>query len=131
MPQLICTTDEIGSREGRGILFLSFRDIPESKSLADEPWERIAERKRILHWLNEHAIGWEPCLHCSPGTLATPYRGAIYLDVSPDAESERYRQLLAFLEDDSGQCRFAGVDFWLVPLEKSLKWYEQRQAQLD
>lgn len=131
MPKLICTTDEIGYREGRDILFLSFRDIPEPSPLDDEPWERIPERKTILRWLDDQGISWEPCLHCSPGTLATPYRGAIYLDVAPDELSERYQKLLAFLEDNTGRYRFAGVDFWLVPLEKSLKWYEQRQAQLD
>src|SRR5690554_6266746 len=131
LPQLIYSTDEIGVREQRDILFLSFRDIPESKSLDDQPWERISARQTIFHWLEEQGVAWEPCLHCSPGTLATPYRGAIYLDVVPDEGSEGYQQLLAFLEDESGRCRFEGVDFWLVPLKKSLKWYEQRQAQLD
>ncbi len=70
MPQLICTTDEIGYREGRDILFLSFRDIPEPSSLDGEPWERIAERQTIVRWLNGQGISWESCLHCSPGTLA-------------------------------------------------------------
>lgn len=131
MPQLIATTDEIGAQKQRDILFLSFCCIPEPSSLNDESWERIPERQTILHWLDGQGISWEPCLHCSPGTLATPYRGAIYLDVEPDERSERYQKLLEYLEDNSGQCRFAGVDFWLVPLEKSLRWYEQRQAQLD
>ncbi|KXS55537.1 MAG: Uncharacterized protein AWU57_99 [Marinobacter sp. T13-3] len=128
MPQLISTTDEIGVCEQRDILFLAFRNVPESKSLFDEPWERIPERQTIIQWLDQQGIGWELCLHCSPGTLSTPYRGAIYLDVAPDEDSQRYQQLLAFLEDESGRCRFDGVDFWLVPLQKSQKWYEQRNS---
>jgi len=63
--------------------------------------------------------------------LIAPYRGSIYLDVAPTEGSEQYRQLLAFLEDDFGKCRFEGVDFWLMPLEKSLKWNEKRQVNSD
>jgi hypothetical protein len=82
MPQLISTTDEIGVREHRDILFLAFQNVPESKSLVDEPWERIPEQQTIIQWLDQQGIGWELCLHCSPGTLSTPYRGEIYLDLA-------------------------------------------------
>ncbi|WP_303292308.1 hypothetical protein [Marinobacter sp. SS5-14b] len=131
MPQLIATTDEIGNREQRDILFLSFRNIPEPVSAEDTPWERISERQAIIHWLDDHSFGWEPCFHCSPGTLATPYLGAIYLHVAPGDGCHRYQRLLAFLEDESGLCRFEGVDFWLVPLEKSLRRFAQRQSISD
>lgn len=128
MPQLICTTDEIGVRENRNILFLSFRGIPKSASLKNPPWEQSPERQVIIKWLDEQGINWEPCLHCSPGTVITPYRGSIYLDVSPEVESQQYQNLLTYLEDDKGQCRFAGVGFWLLPLEKSKEWHAQRWA---
>jgi len=131
VPQLVATTFEIGVRERRDILFLSFRDIPDPRSPEDEPWEHIPERQVILRWLDDNGVGWEPCFHISPGTLIAPYRGSIYLDVAPTEGSEQYRQLLAFLEDDFGKCRFEGVDFWLMPLEKSLKWNEKRQVNSD
>ena len=131
MPQLIPTTDEIGIREQRDILFLAFRKIPAPEAVDDAPWERIPERQEIIRWLAAQGIDWEPCFHCAPGTLSTPYRGAMYLDVAPDAACPRYQAVLAFLEDASGQCRFADVDVWLVPLEKSRVWYEARQRESD
>jgi|25_taG_2_1085351.scaffolds.fasta_scaffold00066_12 hypothetical protein len=127
MPQIIATTDEIGIREQRDTLFLSFDRLPEASPEDESPWERIAERNTIIDWLNRQSIGWEPCLHCSPGTLIAPYRGAIYLDVAPTEENELYQKLLAFIEDESGRCRFDGVGFWLLPLDKSLLWNAQRR----
>lgn len=131
MPRLISTTGEIGVREHHEILFLAFQNVPESKSLVDEPWERIPERQTVIQWQDQQGIGWKLCLHCSPGTLSTPYRGEIYLDVAPQEGSECFERLLALLEDVAGRCRFDGVDFWAVLLGKSQKWYEQRHSRLD
>lgn len=131
MPQIVKTTDEIGVREQRDILFLSFNQISEPTSLSDESWKNIPNRSMILQWLEANGFAWEMCIHCSPGSLITPYKGDIYIDVSPDPQCQRYLRLLEFLEDEEENCRFPGVSFWLMPLSVSQKLYDKRQALAD
>jgi len=73
VPQLVATTFEIGVRERRDILFLSFRDIPDPRSPEDEPWEHIPERQVILRWLDDNGVGWEVSVHsttfCRPAEI--------------------------------------------------------------
>lgn len=51
VPQIVETTDEIGVREQRDILFLSFNQISEPTPLSDESWKNIPYRSMILQWL--------------------------------------------------------------------------------
>ncbi|MGY2461589.1 hypothetical protein [Vreelandella sulfidaeris] len=126
MPLRVHTTIEIGLREQRDILVLTFRDeMAQIKSIENAPvdgsWEELPERKEIIRWLDNHAIGWEPCFHMTPGYLFAQYEGTIYIDVAPQAKNPLYQQLLEYLEDESEQCRFPGVGFWLMPYEMTLK----------
>lgn len=131
MPQIVETTDEIGVREQRDIVFLSFDQISEPTRLSDEFWKDIPNRSIILERLEANGFTWEMCIHCSPGTLLTSYKGDIYIDVPPDPQSQRYQRLLEFLEDEEENCRFPGVSFWRMPLSVSQKLYERRQAMAD
>lgn len=132
MPQRVFTALEICIREKRNILLLTFRDeLAQTKSVATAPvdgeWEALPERKEIIHWLDSHAIGWEPCFHISSGYLFGQYEGEIYIDVAPTADNPKYQQLLEYLEDESGQCHFPGVGFWLMSYEKALKLDAERK----
>jgi len=131
VPQIVETTDEIGVREQRDVLFLSFNQISEPTPLSNESGKNIPYRSMILQWLEANGFAWKMCIHCSPGTLATAYKGDIYIDVPPDSQCQRYQRLLEFLEDDEENCRFPGVSFWRMPLSLSQKIYNQRQGLAD
>ncbi|MBS8230256.1 hypothetical protein DYI41_04840 [Marinobacter salarius] len=131
VPQIVETTDEIGVREQRDILFLSFNQISEPTPLSDESWKNIPYRSMILQWLEANEFAWEMCIHCSPGTIVTSYKGDIYIDLPPDPQCQRYQRLLEFLEDEEENCRFPGVSFWRMPLSLSQTLYDQRQALAD
>jgi hypothetical protein len=130
LPLLVHTTIEIGLREQRDILLLTFRDeMAQIKSIENPPvdgsWDELPERKEIIRWLDSHEVGWEPCFHIPPGYLFAEYEGAIYIDVTPTADNPKYLQLLEYLEDESEQCRFPGVGFWLMLYKVALKLDEK------
>ncbi|WNL43516.1 hypothetical protein RN347_06355 [Halomonas sp. PAMB 3264] len=117
MPRLVKTTMEIGLQAQRDILFLTFKNERHDDDIFGTHWEEHQERQHVVAWLEANDIPWDPCVHVRPGMTPDLYRGAIYLAVAPDEDSPTYQKVLSFLEDETGECRFPSVDFWLYRLE--------------
>jgi len=117
MPRLVRTTMELGLQAQRDILFLTFKNEDPDDDILGTHWEDHQGRQHVVEWLEANEIPWEPCVHAAPGKAPCFYQGSIYLAVAPDEGSPTYQKILSFLEDETGECRFPSVGFWLYPLD--------------
>lgn len=115
MPRLVKTTIEIGLEAQRDILFLTFKNEHHDDDIFGTHWEEHQGRQHVVEWLEANDIPWDPCVHVAPGERPDFYHGAIYLNVAPGEGSPTYQKILLFLEDETGECRFPSLNFWLYP----------------
>ena len=128
MPMMIEHIDAIARRKQRDVLYLTFIDpdaqIDPLQGVAEPVeinWQTLPIRQTIIDWLDEHQIGWNPCMHVASVYLMMGYRGQIYIDVAYDTELPIYQTLASYLEFPDGTMKFPEVVFWLLPLEKAMK----------
>lgn len=115
MPHLIQHIDQIAREKGRDVLFIHFEHYEEAED-TDNPIRSI-----VLDWLEDHEIGYEPCMGLAEEGYTDVYCGDIYVDLAFDEFDPKYQELSEYLEDDQGNMRLDGVLFFVLSLELALE----------
>jgi hypothetical protein len=79
------------------------------------------ERLRVISWLDERGIPWQPCGPIANENRMTSYRGDLYVDVPYDTADPAYQMLQTYLENQDGTMRHPMVKFEYCPLELAMK----------
>lgn len=119
MPQLIEHIDAIARKKQRDVL--SIRFYSRETDLKKYDYDQDPERQRVIAWLDEHGIAWQPCGHVANENYMLSYRGDIYVDVPYDTTDSTYELLRDYLENLDGTMRYPTVTFEYYPLEMAMK----------
>lgn len=127
MPQLIQHIDKIARDVRRTVLYVKFHhprkpgetDVP-ATSPGDIDYQHLPIRQKIIEWLKEHGIGWQPCAEFANVNYMGPYTGDIYVDVPMDEQDPRYQAMLQFMEYEDGTMRHPDATWFYLPLEKAV-----------
>jgi hypothetical protein len=119
MPELIEHIDAIARKKQRDVLNIRFytrdTDLIKYDHLSDP------ERLRVIVWLEEHAIPWQPCGPVADEQCMSSYRGDVYVEVPYDTTNPTYQLLQTYLENPDGTMRHPTVTFLYYPLELAMK----------
>jgi len=119
MPVLIDHIDAIARRKQRDVLSIRFvtreTDLPAYDYLQDP------ERLRVISWLDEHGVAWQPCGRVAKDNYLQLYIGDVYVDVLYDTTDPAYELLRDYLENPDGTMRHSMVTFEYYPLEMAMK----------
>jgi hypothetical protein len=118
MPPLIDHIDAIARRKQRDVL--SIRFVTRETKLLAYDYDQDPERLRVIAWLDEHAIAWQPCGRVA-GEYLQLYIGDVYVDVPYDTTDPTYELLRGYLENPDGTMRHPRVTFEYYPLEMAMK----------
>lgn len=125
MPQVLKHIDAIAREKNRDVLFIHF----EHYELTEEGEEETdSVRDIVIAWLEDHGIGYEPCMGLEQEGFIDTYAGDIYIDLPFDESNPAYRELSLYLEDDQGNMMIDGVLFFVLSLELALEIEADRQA---
>jgi len=119
MPELIEHIDAIARKKQRDVL--SIRFYPQDTDFMKYDYLQDPERLRVIAWLDEHGIAWQPCGPIADENCMPSYRGSIYVDVSYDTTDPTYELLRDYLENPDGTMRHPTVTFQYCPLELAMK----------
>lgn len=118
MPELIEHIDAISRKKQRDVLSIRFYT---AETVRTYDYRKDPERRRIIEWLDEHAVAWQPCGPVASEYAMRPYQGDIYVDVPFDASDAQFRELQAYLENPDGTMRHPSVIFEYYPVALALK----------
>ena len=131
MPMLLEHIDAIARQKGRDVLMITFypgarsffgiEDEEEKVDIFDFDYKKSKARQKVIEWLNENKIVWQPCGEIANENMMIGYLGSVYLDVPFDPENETYRKLNEYLENPDGSSKVKGVTLWALTLELALK----------
>lgn len=118
MPLLVLPIEGIARREGRDVLFFTFKTQTMTiLEMAQYDPEQHQERRELINWLEANRITWKRCaIQGEP-----KYMGAIWIDVPFDTENLQYRKVVEHCENPDGSMKIPAVDFEYLPLEMALK----------
>lgn len=119
MPSLIDHIDAIARRKQRDVLSIRFVTRETDRRAYDYPQD--PERLRVISWLDEHGIAWQPCGCVADENCMSSYRGDIYVDVPFKTDHPTYQLLQPYLENPDGTMRHPTVTFEYYPLEMAMK----------
>ena len=92
MPQLIKHIDAIARKKQRDVLSIRFH-APETVHEYD--YEQDPDRLRVMRWLEEQGMAWQPCGPVASESAMLPYRGDVYVDVPYNVSDGRFQALQA------------------------------------
>lgn len=118
MPQLIEHIDAIARKKQRDVLSIRFY-APETVHEYD--YEKDPERQRVIRWLEEQGMAWQPCGSAASESAMLPYMGDVYVDVSYDVSDVRFQALQTYLENPDGTMRHPSVTFEYYPLAVAMR----------
>lgn len=118
MPELIEHIDAIARKKRRNVLCIRFH-THETAHAYD--YRRDPQRARVIQWLDDKGIAWQPCGQVASEYVMQPYRGDVYVDVSFDVSNLQFKKLQEYLENPDGTMRHSSVIFEYYPLELAMK----------
>jgi hypothetical protein len=119
MPETIEHIDAISRKKQRDVLSIRFH-ARDTDSL-EYDYQRDPVRQRIISWLDERGIAWQPCGPVANENGMWPYCGSLYVDVPYNTSDPTYELLRAYLENPDGTMRHPTVTFQYYPLELAMK----------
>lgn len=119
MPELIEHIDAIARKKQRDVL--SIRFYTRDTNFIAYNYMKDPERLRVIAWLDEHGVAWQPCGPVANENRMSSYRGEIYVDVPYDTTDPAYELLRDYLENPDGTMRHPTVTFEYYPLEMAMK----------
>ena len=128
MTMTIQHIDAIAREKRRDVAYIEFRRPATRQRQANAwpednlvtKWKDLASRRKIVQWLDAHAIGYVPCAEFADECRMLSYRGQLYIDLPIDASSPAFQALTRFLEKPDGRTRVAGVKFMLCTLVQAM-----------
>ncbi len=92
--------DAIAREKGRNVAYIEFpRPATRQRQANAWPednlvtkWKDLASRRKIVQWLDEQAIGYQPCAEFANECQMLSYRGQLYIDLPVDAISPVFRR---------------------------------------
>jgi hypothetical protein len=118
MPELIEHIDAIARKKQRDVLSIRFYT---TETVRSYDYRKDPERQRVIDWLNERSIAWQPCGQVANENMMQAYRGDIYVDVPFDVSDAQFQQLQVYLENPDGTMRHPSVTFEYYPLALAMK----------
>lgn len=115
------TIDAIALEKQRDVLLIVFPELHLREWLSQACIDVHPPRAKIIAWLEENGIAYEPCLGSTPAAAqfgsrpltraATMPLGNIYIDVPWDTNDATYQFVRSYLEDADGLPSIPNVHF--------------------
>jgi len=128
MVMLVEHIDKIARSKARDVLYLRFANpalSPDAVGRLDLPrrldWESHVSRQSIVRWLDANAVPWCPCGPVATTDAVCDYQGQIFIDMPFEPGSTGFRTLSDFLETPTGESKWPGVRFCVLPLIVAVK----------
>lgn len=118
MPELIEHIDAIARSKQRDVLSIRFYT---REAVREYEYKKDPERRRVIDWLDEQGISWQPCGEVAKENALHAYRGDIYVDVPFDPSDARFQKLQAYLENPDGTMRHPSVTFEYYPIALAME----------
>lgn len=115
LSQLLQHIDAIAREKNRDVLFVHFEDYVHSDQ------DTNSARQQFIGWLEQQNIRYMPCLGIEPSVRSEVYSGGLYLDVPFDLQHKAYQKLSEYLEDDQGNMKIKGIQFFVLSLGLALE----------
>lgn len=115
LSQLLKHIDAIAREKNRDVLFVHF----EQYVYPDQDAHSV--RQMFIGWLEQQGIRYIPCLGIEPTGRSDVYSGSLYLDVPFDLQHKTYQKLSEYLEDDQGNMKIEGIQFFVLSLGLALE----------
>ncbi|MFO6422530.1 hypothetical protein [Motilimonas sp. KMU-193] len=128
MPMLIDYIEDIAVAKQRDVVWISFIKPDMWSERVDFDYQNSPIRSQIMNWLTANEYHYYECGDYECLNLSLPYRGSLYIDIAMDQTDPAYNKLLAYLEYPDGICRFEGVYFMYIPLDKAQERVEKKRA---
>ena len=120
LSQLLKHIDAIAREKNRDVLFVHFDHYVHPDRDAH------SVRQRLIGWLEQQGIIYMPCLGVDQTLHSEIYSGGLYLDVPFDLQHKIYQKLSHYLEDEQGNMKIKGIQFFVLslglPLELESEW---------
>ncbi|WP_415900545.1 hypothetical protein [Neptuniibacter sp. QD48_11] len=125
MPRLIQHIDAISRSKKRDVLWVFFGSYEVEEGIkylkpADLYYEHNLQRVKVIEWLTENNISYEPCGYHADESCMRSYDGQLYVDIPFDRTDPIYLKLERYLEKPDGSMRLPGVIFMATSYEKAL-----------
>lgn len=117
MPQIIEHIDKIARDKKRDVLFVSF----DKDEFPDYDYENYKIREKIINWLNKNKISYKKCGHFASEHWWESYRGQLYLDIPIDENSDNYKKIISYFENEDGTMKLKGVTLFYLELKIAMK----------
>lgn len=118
MPELIEHIDAIARSKQRDVLSIRFYT---RETVREYDYRKDPERRRVIDWLDEKGISWQPCGPVANEHGMLPYRGDVYVAVPFDPSDLQFQELQVYLENPDGTMRHPSVIFEYYPLALAMK----------
>lgn len=119
MPTLIEYIDAIARKKQRDVLSIDF--VTCATDFMEYDYQQDPERLRVISWLDEHGIAWQPCGPVANEKRIPSHFGSIYVDVPFESADPAYELLRDYLENPDGTMQHPTVTFRYYPLEMAMK----------
>lgn len=113
--QLLKHIDAIAREKNRDVLFVHFDHYVHSDQ------DTNSARQQFIGWLEQQNIRYMPCLGIEPSVRSEVYSGGLYLDVPFDLQHKAYQKLSGYLEDEQGNMKIKGIQFFVLSLGLALE----------
>ncbi|WP_180083037.1 hypothetical protein [Acinetobacter sp. YH12102] len=115
LSQLLKHIDAIAREKNRDVLFVHFDHYIHPDRNAD------SVRQILIGWLEQQGIVYMPCLGLDQTVHSEIYLGGLYLDVPFDLHHKTYQKLSGYLEDEQGNMKIKGIQFFVLSLGLALE----------
>ena len=115
LSQLLKHIDAIAREKNRDVLFVHFDHYVHPDRDAN------SVRQMLIGWLEQQGIVYMPCLGVDQTVHSEIYLGGLYLDVPFDLHHKTYQKLSEYLEDEQGNMKIEGIQFFVLSLGLALE----------
>ena len=115
LSQLLKHIDAIAREKNRDVLFVHFDHYIHPDRNAD------SVRQMLIGWLEQQGIAYMLCLGLDQTVHSEIYLGGLYLDVPFDLHHKTYQKLRGYLEDEQGNMKIEGIQFFVLSLGLALE----------
>ncbi|WP_425878844.1 hypothetical protein [Acinetobacter sp. TWP2-2-3] len=115
LSQLLKHIDAIAREKNRDVLFVHFDHYVHPDRDAN------SVRQMLIGWLEQQGIVYMPCLGVDQTVHSEIYLGGLYLDVPFDLHHKTYQKLSEYLEDEQGNMKIEGIQFFVLSLALALE----------
>ena len=115
LSQLLKHIDAIAREKNRDVLFVHFDHYVHPDRDAN------SVRQMLIGWLEQQGIIYMPCLGVDQTVHSEIYLGGLYLDVPFDMHHKTYQKLSGYLEDEQGNMKIKGIQFFVLSLGLALE----------